>query len=507
MIRKFGVLAVVVVISLVGLCCPAVAGSTQWYPTIPTGGDLAAAVSSGNSFEAASLIEGQVTTANNGQGSQDTCSGYQSSGDCEYGAPDEIATANIVLPVCTTPSQDDCVVSISVGSSASTLEPATFLQQSPGPDTPADPTHGLPVGSTPGLWQSDVPDVNGSTTYLAYLTVSYWFQSGKFVPSTLSAAIVPYSVVTGSQFVTPAYSIVTSPDGGQFVGWMADTSNCVWEGPGECGVSEDYSPGTSASMQVRIPKGLSGWIFGRMQSPDMRATSFDSTTDLLTVTGTSVAVPGFEVTSPYPITSSGFAEYANTRCVGGGPVQPGWVAFAGNFDCAAFDAVNDLRGLANNTATGVDNIWSFSSLGSPATTNSCYSNETEIDGMVTTNAMVYNPNAPPFVNEQFAYEVAGMHYSPDASVALGTYSFVIRDSVARCLYGYSNAPISASVSITDSLSGEPNVATTSVSDRGGWLGVNAEGFNFSDPVIHVHLRGKILKKRKTGGTRLPSALR
>jgi hypothetical protein len=238
----------------------------------------------------------------------------------------------------------------------------------------------------------------------------------------------------------------------------------------------------------------------------MRAASFDNTTNVLTVTGTSVAVPGFEVTSPYPITSNSFSEYSDTRCVGGGPVGPGWVAFAGNFDCAAFDAVNDLRGLASNTATGVDNVWSYSSLGEPGDNNSCYSRVPEIEGMVTTNAMVYNPNAPPFANEQFSYEVAGMHYLPDRSVALGTYSFVIRDSIARCLYGFTNAPISASVSITDSSTGEPNVATTSVSDQGGWLSVNAEGFNFSDPIIHVHIKGKFLKKRKKMIARLAPSM-
>jgi len=45
----------------------------------------------------------------------------------------------------------------------------------------------------------------------------------------------------------------------------------------------------------------------------------------------------------------------------------------------------------------------------------------------------------------------------------------------------------------DSSTGEPNVATTTVSDSGGWLRVNAEGFNFSDPVIHVRLHGRVLE--------------
>ena len=450
-------------------------------------------MSSQTSFIASSFIEGQVTT---GAGSQDLCSGYQSTGDCEYGAPNEIAAAEIVLPACTTPSQTDCISSVELGTSDTTMQPATFVQQISGSTTTADSTYGLPAGSSAGLWQSDVPDAEGSTTVAAYLVIQYYFMAGRFVPQTFSAAIVPYSVENGSMYTPPFYKVSPTPNGGQVLGFSGDPYNCVWEGVGVCGVGDDFSAGTVASMQVRVPKTLTGWLFGRLQDPTVGVSAFDGSTNELTVSGTSVSVPGFETSSPYPDISTDFDEFINTSCVGGGTPFSGWAVFAGNFDCAAFDAVNDLRSDANNTATGVDDIWSFGSLGLPEGNTTCLENTSQIDGMVTTNAMVYNPNAPSFADGQFSYGVAGMHYLPGGSVAEGTYSFDVRNSIAQCAYGFANAPLSASVSITDSSTGEPNVATTTVSDSGGWLRVNAEGFNFSDPVIHVRLHGKVLKKAR-----------
>ena len=61
----------------------------------------------------------------------------------------------------------------------------------------------------------------------------------------------------------------------------------------------------------------------------------------------------------------------------------------------------------------------------------------------------------------------------------------MRSEVARCLYGFSSAPVSASVSITGS--DQTSVATTLVNEKDGWLKLAAYGFNFSNPVIKVRI--------------------
>jgi hypothetical protein len=59
-------------------------------------------------------------------------------------------------------------------------------------------------------------------------------------------------------------------------------------------------------------------------------------------------------------------------------------------------------------------------------------------------------------------------------------------SVARCIYKFTSAPISATVSIT-SENGEANTATTLISEKNGWLKLGAYGFTFSSPTVKVKL--------------------
>jgi hypothetical protein len=98
--------------------------------------------------------------------------------------------------------------------------------------------------------------------------------------------------------------------------------------------------------------------------------------------------------------------------------------------------------------------------------------------------MGYEGGSPSFQDGSLNYKVTGMHYMSDGtSLVTGTYDLVMRSEVARCLYGFSSAPISATISITGS---EQNlVATTIVSEKDGWLKLAAYGFNFSSPVIKI----------------------
>jgi hypothetical protein len=123
-------------------------------------------------------------------------------------------------------------------------------------------------------------------------------------------------------------------------------------------------------------------------------------------------------------------------------------------------------------------------------------------GIVSTNAMGFNGNSPSYKNGTLNYQVAGMHYMPDGNALVeGTYDLLIRSDAARCLYGFSNAPIQASISVT----GENNqkIATTSMTEGDGWIKLSAYGFNFSSPTISVKLsQAKVqasaqIAKRKT----------
>jgi hypothetical protein len=77
-----------------------------------------------------------------------------------------------------------------------------------------------------------------------------------------------------------------------------------------------------------------------------------------------------------------------------------------------------------------------------------------------------------------------MHRNEKGEVIRGSYDLVIRSDAARCLYGFSNAPIEAVVSVTYD-DKEENVATTATGERDGWLFISAKNFTYSSPSIEV----------------------
>jgi hypothetical protein len=110
--------------------------------------------------------------------------------------------------------------------------------------------------------------------------------------------------------------------------------------------------------------------------------------------------------------------------------------------------------------------------------------------------MVYDGFAPRFSNGFLDYRVAGLHLMPDGKTpVLGTYDLVMRSETARCLYGFTNAPVSATVTVTGT--GNLNVATTLVSERNGWLQLAAYGFTFSEKEIRVNITQKAARNPQT----------
>jgi hypothetical protein len=120
--------------------------------------------------------------------------------------------------------------------------------------------------------------------------------------------------------------------------------------------------------------------------------------------------------------------------------------------------------------------------------NSCFVGSNGFTGIVTTNATQYSAGPPKFDKAEgtLNYQVAAPHYGTDKSEFKGTYDLVIRSDVARCIYGFSKAPINATISITSS-DGTPQIATTVIGEKDGWVYLRAKNFGFSAPLITAKL--------------------
>jgi hypothetical protein len=117
----------------------------------------------------------------------------------------------------------------------------------------------------------------------------------------------------------------------------------------------------------------------------------------------------------------------------------------------------------------------------------CLDKEKALAGVVTTNSTMYLDGPPVFQDGTLDYKVASTHYEADGTTVFkGTYELIMSSSVARCIYQFTAAPISATVSIT-SENGEANTATTIINEKNGWLKLGAYGFTFSSPTVKVKL--------------------
>lgn len=106
--------------------------------------------------------------------------------------------------------------------------------------------------------------------------------------------------------------------------------------------------------------------------------------------------------------------------------------------------------------------------------------------MVTTNSNAYIAGPPSFNDGVLSYKVSSPHYDSKNEIQVGTYDLAIRSDIARCIYGFTSAPIQASVSIIYD-DGQTKSATTVVSEKNNWLRLSAKGFTYSSPTVKVSL--------------------
>jgi len=69
---------------------------------------------------------------------------------------------------------------------------------------------------------------------------------------------------------------------------------------------------------------------------------------------------------------------------------------------------------------------------------------------------------------------------------LGSYDLVMNSQVARCMYGFSKAPLKASISVI-STSEKTTVETSFLNENNGFIKLSANGFQYSQPTIRVKL--------------------
>jgi hypothetical protein len=266
-------------------------------------------------------------------------------------------------------------------------------------------------------------------------------------------------------------------------------SGCVYAYEGVCAHAQEFSPNTRVGIQLKLTNELTGWIRGRLQDPVIDIQKINEDYNLVTVDALPVEVSRFFTAASVAQGAPNILGKPSENAHGGGLTL---------FEAAtkrALQIVNGYREWTKDTSAGVTTTWTFASIsgGQAGQSNpnayKCLNDKTRLLGLVTTNAMTYEGGAPSYSGGFLNYKLAGLHYMPDGKTeVVGTYDLVMRSDVARCLYNFNKAPVSATISVTG---GEnTNVATTVVSEKNGWLKLAAYGFTFSEKNIKVKLTQK-----------------
>jgi hypothetical protein len=262
------------------------------------------------------------------------------------------------------------------------------------------------------------------------------------------------------------------------------------------GFATKFADNFPIKLDLELPKAISGWFQGRLDNPDVTVTTLDAQTSSVEITGEPITVPAtnkaleLKAEANQALLGNPDFDYARDTA------KYGYVGLTGGMWAPdqGVDAFNKWEPYLEKRARGSVSLWTISHFKS---SSRCMNASDGLQGLVTTNAMVYQPNVPSFEGGFLKYKVAGVHLDQNGSTVLGTYNFIMKSEVARCLYGFSKAPISGTISITSS-NAQENIAVTSVTEKAGWLKLSALGFTFSSPTISAKLtQASVVPKIKT----------
>lgn len=368
----------------------------------------------------------------------------------------------------------------------------------------------LPEGGTPTVW--NIPGVvngGGTTTYMAQVFAESELKKAantkvsteKFTTYKISVAITPVKLISGKyvqQISSDSTQTANKENRGVQHSSVDEWRYCAMVGDGDCQQRQAFPENYRFGIRVKLQSKLTGWLHGRIYDPSVSISSGSNNSQIIEVDAQPVRVPVIGEWFKWEDLIQPIKDYILAGKVRGGQGDGRGKALpSGNFqemtDPSSQDAMEALRlwlPQIKDKASASPTQWTFRNLvdGDLQNADRCIRDATDLAGFVTTNAAAYSAGPPAFnkQTQSLDYKVIAPHFTSKGEVAVGTYDLRIRSDVARCIYGFSKAPIQASISIL-SEDGTYQTATQTVDERGGWLSLSAKGFTYSAPTISVKL--------------------
>lgn len=386
---------------------------------------------------------------------------------------------NAILPPCELRTSETCIDSLTFTDSSGKSVTSGLVKEIETRKFAGNANFSTPYGGAISIWKADaVTNSLGSQEYAVKVHID--LQNFKNRDCGLDPSKCPFTLGNFSASVSPIKVVPINKD-----------LDCLFRTATECGQVGQFPEGVRVGLSVRITNNLTGFMFGRMQDVKMEVIPFSPTINTVRVEASPVNV------------SSIYAFVEKSALAQNQDIEKYWKQRRANL--AAQDlqgpdtvdlgpwpqyAMEDFLAFEKFVKSGasVQSIWKFGTGLGQATGSPCFADKSKLLGLVTTNASTFLPYPPSFDGTNLNYKVGGAHHLEDGvTLTKGVYDLALRSDFARCLYGFTNAPIKAAVSISYGQEGTQNVATELVTQDKSkeWIYISAKNFTFSAPTIKV----------------------
>jgi len=419
------------------------------------------------------------------------------------------------LPSCDSSNPNNCVADLtSTKADGSVVHGAFqgFFSSSKQPIFVGDATKGVPTAYYPSIWTFPGVTHSGGDKFLLIPTISYPSTSGMNISASdvLNVALYPISIASTTTEVGTTKTVLNG-DGAHSIQYAFNQSdNCpLYEITHQCAVRWPFPSDLSFGITIKTTASVDGWLHGRVSKSSVSITKQGNVTTI-NISGSPSTVPTLYFWKKWTELSPKLQKYLLAGANSGnwyfGDPSQLWPDHSkpvpwekasilrgmGMFNQGLFDEY--VMWLNEQSANSVADVstWDFGTAnggGEGINNNKCLSQAQGVDGitgLTTTNANMY-VSAPPSFNPKtmtLDYQVASPHLDKSGNPEVGNYDLLISDKVVRCIYGFSSAPVSASVSVVNS-DGTTQIATTSQGESNGFLHLEVHGFHYSSPVIKV----------------------
>jgi hypothetical protein len=471
-----------------------------------------------NTISSLEAFTGDGTSRNSRMLTRQVCNKIGDTG-CE---PSKYFQYNSQLSLCSDSLISDCVKSVFATDAAGVTAEGKFVENYPGKTSYSyvgDPNLDLPPGDSSFIVDFPTLPHQGGTKYLVIVSLLGYrgFNEAKFTLEDFVTSIYAVSRVEGG-YQTSRPETVVRPDfilaGRSKTQGGSNTIACVQANGTSCLISWPLPLNVDFGLTVKLHTKVTGWIHGRMADAQADITKAADGDQLFTLKGKPSLVPGLfawykKSELPKPLDTfygnridkdaSGSGVQGNDGTSNGADGLP-WsiLKTAFGYDDGGISEFRAWLDAIGDKATYAPTIWNARTIQSGPQFGECMKGQEALSGIVTTNSTMYI-GAPPTFNKAegtLDYKVTSPHFLPDGTEFKGMYNLIIKSDVARCIYGFTSAPVSATISIV-SADGTNQVATTLFGERNGWMYLKANNFTFSAPTLKVKLTQEVVKPAVT----------